>query len=160
MFFGQLKLLESQAKIFRVSFCHWEWCEERVQLDKRIVLIDESWFYLWANDVWRRVRRGRGVRRQTQFWVEGKAAHSRGVIVWSAISYASRPSLVVLERNVNAQDYILHFFSLYHKLKNLIFQQDIARFHTAAVTTNCLRDFQLTSSLARKVFCLIMYVTW
>lgn len=44
-------------------------------------------------------------RRDEQFGM-------RGIMVWSAISYGSRPPLLLLEKNMKTQDYIHSFLEL------------------------------------------------
>ncbi|GFT22766.1 transposable element Tcb1 transposase [Trichonephila clavipes] len=67
-----------------------------------------------------------------------------GVIVWGAIAYNTRSPLELIRGTVTAQWYVHvllqpHVLPLMKRLPGAIFQQDIARLHTARVSQDCLR---------------------
>ncbi|KFM74451.1 Transposable element Tcb2 transposase, partial [Stegodyphus mimosarum] len=108
----------------------------------RIVFSVESLFELSPDDQRRRVWRRPGQRCDTNLTVFRQTVRQPGVMVWSAILFHSRTPLVVIRRNLTAQQYVdevlrpvvLPFISRHH---GLIFQQNNARPHTAHVSTAC-----------------------
>ncbi|GBO13374.1 hypothetical protein AVEN_47161-1 [Araneus ventricosus] len=68
-------------------------------------------------------------------------------MVWGAITYASRSTLIVVRVTVTGQRYVDHILRPHVKtflygLPGAIFQQDNARPHTARVAQNFLRHVQ------------------
>lgn len=125
-----------------------EWCRSRsswLPSDwHRIVFSDESRFTLAADDHRLRVWRGRGQRSQSAFVLQRHTAITPGVMVWGAISYDSRSSLVILRTSLTAQRYvdtILRPVALPFMARHpgASFQQDNARPHTAHISLDCLR---------------------
>ncbi|GFT83885.1 transposable element Tcb2 transposase [Trichonephila clavipes] len=81
-------------------------------------------------------------------------ARTTGVMVWGAIAYDSRSTLIVMRRTLTGQRYIddilrPHVGPFLNGLPGAIFQQDNARPHTARVAQDFLRHFQTLPWLAR-----------
>ncbi|GFT66992.1 transposable element Tcb1 transposase [Trichonephila clavipes] len=75
-------------------------------------------------------------------------------MVWGVIAYDSRSTLIVMRGTLTAQRYVddilqPHVESFLNGLPGSIFQQEIARPHTARVAQDILRHFQTLPSLAR-----------
>ena len=125
-----------------------EWSNERANWMHewhQIVFSDESRFCLWAHDGRRRVRRMRGERKNSTFFVERNTALTQGVMIWGAICHGSRSPLVFIDGNLNAAGYIANVLEpvalpYLRGMENSIYQQDNARPHTARVTTQFLQD--------------------
>ncbi|GFW18089.1 DDE_3 domain-containing protein [Trichonephila clavipes] len=74
-------------------------------------------------------------------------ARTAGVMVWWAIAYNSRSTLVVMHGTLTGQRYVddilrTHAGPFLNGLPGPIFQQDNARPHTARVAQDFLRHFQ------------------
>ncbi|GFY04564.1 transposable element Tcb1 transposase [Trichonephila clavipes] len=74
-------------------------------------------------------------------------ARTAGVIVWGAIAYDSRSTLIVMRGTLTGQRYVddilrPHVGPFLNGLPGAIFQQDNARPHTARVAQDFLRHFQ------------------
>ncbi|GFW80356.1 transposable element Tcb2 transposase [Trichonephila clavipes] len=74
-------------------------------------------------------------------------ARTAGVMVWGAIAYDSRSTLIVMRGTLTGQRYVdgilrPHVGSFLNGLPGAIFQQDNARPHTARVAQDFLRHFQ------------------
>ncbi|GFW21672.1 DDE_3 domain-containing protein [Trichonephila clavipes] len=70
-----------------------------------------------------------------------------GVMVWGAITYDSRSTLIVMRGTLTCQRYVddilrPHVGPFLNGLPGAIFQQDNARLHTARVAQDFLRHFQ------------------
>ncbi|GFW01575.1 DDE_3 domain-containing protein [Trichonephila clavipes] len=81
-------------------------------------------------------------------------ARTVGVMVWGAIAYDSRSTLIVMRGTLTVQRYVddilrPHVGPFLNGLPGAIFLQDNARPHTARVAQDFLRHFQTLSWLAR-----------
>ncbi|GFU38595.1 DDE_3 domain-containing protein [Trichonephila clavipes] len=77
-----------------------------------------------------------------------------GVMVWGAIAYDSRSTLIVMRGTLTGQRYVddilrPHVGSFLNGLPGAIFQQDNARPHTVRVSQDFLRHFQTLPLPAR-----------
>ncbi|KFM73879.1 Transposable element Tcb2 transposase, partial [Stegodyphus mimosarum] len=72
----------------------------------RMVFSDESRFTLEADDHRVRVWRGQSQRSQLVFVLQRHTTITPGVMEWSAISYDSRSSLVILPTSLTAERYV------------------------------------------------------
>ncbi|GFX18416.1 transposable element Tcb2 transposase [Trichonephila clavipes] len=77
-------------------------------------------------------------------------------MVWSAIAYDSRSTLIVKPGTLTGQSYVddilrLHVGPFLNGLPGAIFQQDNARPHTARVAHDFLRHFQTLPWLVRSL---------
>ncbi|GFX30243.1 transposable element Tc1 transposase [Trichonephila clavipes] len=88
------------------------------------------------------------VRNCWEQWTrEGHTARTAGVMVWGAITYDSRSTLIVMPGTLTGQRYVddilqPHVGPLINGLPWSIFQQDNACPHTARVAQDFLRHFQ------------------
>ena len=109
----------------------------------KIVFIDESHFEPSPDDQRRRVWRRPGQRCGTNLTVFRQTGLQPGVMVWNAISFHSRTSLVVIHSKLTALQYVdevlrpvgLPFMSRY---PGITFKQYNARSHTAHFSTDCI----------------------
>ncbi|GFW70758.1 DDE_3 domain-containing protein [Trichonephila clavipes] len=74
-------------------------------------------------------------------------ARTAGVMVWAAIAYDSRSTLIRMRETLTGQRYVddilqPHVGPFLNGLPGAIFQQDNARLHTARVAQDFLRHFQ------------------
>ncbi|GFX84653.1 DDE_3 domain-containing protein [Trichonephila clavipes] len=81
-------------------------------------------------------------------------ARTAGVMVWWAITYDSRSTLIVMRGSLTGQRYVddilrPHVGHFLNGLPGANFQQDNARPHTARVAQDFLRHFQTLPSPAR-----------
>ncbi|GFS56724.1 DDE_3 domain-containing protein [Trichonephila clavipes] len=81
-------------------------------------------------------------------------ARTAGVMVWEAIAYDSRSTLIVMRGTLTGQRYVddilrPHVGPFLNGLPGEIFQQDNARPHTARVNQDFLRHFQILPWPAR-----------
>ncbi|KAJ4445887.1 hypothetical protein ANN_12573 [Periplaneta americana] len=95
-----------------------------------------SKFSLSSDDSRVRVWRPRGARLNPTFAVARHTAPTAGVLVWGAITYDSRSTLVVIRGTITAQRYVQdilrpHVLPLMARFPRGLFQQDNARPHTA-----------------------------
>ncbi|KFM58838.1 Transposable element Tc1 transposase, partial [Stegodyphus mimosarum] len=137
-----------------------EWSHSRsswLPLDyHHVVFSDESRLTLEADDHRVRVWKGRGQRSQSAFVLQRHTAITPGVMVWGAISYDSRSSLVILRTSLTVQRYIdtilrpvaLRFMARH---PGAIFQQDNARPHTARIYLDCLHAVDILPWPARSL---------
>ncbi|GFT88478.1 transposable element Tcb2 transposase [Trichonephila clavipes] len=110
----------------------------------QVVFSDESRFHLSSDENRVRVWRPRGEHLNSAFDLQRHTAPTAGGMVWGAISYNTRSSLVLINDTMTAQRYVhdilqLHVLSFMQRLPGVIFQQDNARSHTARVSQDCLR---------------------
>ncbi|GFX78563.1 transposable element Tcb2 transposase [Trichonephila clavipes] len=114
---------------------------------QKVVFSDESRFVLGTDDnrvqVWRRP----GVRYNSFHTVLRHTARTAGVMVWGAIAYDSRSTLIVMRGTLTGQRYVddilqQHVGPFLNGLPGAIFQQDNARPHAARVPHDFLRHFQ------------------
>ncbi|GBN75642.1 Transposable element Tc1 transposase [Araneus ventricosus] len=134
-----------------------EWCQAGAdwRAEWRSVLFsDESRFCLGASDGRVMVRRRPGERLQPTCLRPRHTGPTPGVMVWEAISYGSRSTLVVIPRTLTAnlhaslviQPVVLPFMS---SIQGGVFQQDNARPHTAVVTQHALQSVDILPWPAR-----------
>ncbi|GFV45482.1 transposable element Tcb1 transposase [Trichonephila clavipes] len=121
---------------------------------QKVVLSDVSRFVLVTDDNRVRVWRHPGERYNSPQTVLHHTARTAGVMVWGAIDYACRSTLIVMHGTLTDQSYfddILrpHVGLFLNGLPGAIFQQDNARPHTARVALDFLRHFQTLPSPAR-----------
>ncbi|GFU23016.1 transposable element Tc1 transposase [Trichonephila clavipes] len=128
-----------------------QWCKARSMWNvtdwQKVVFGDESRFVLGTDDnrVW--VWRCPGERYNSPPTVLRHTAHTAGVMVWGAIAYDSRSTLIVMRGTLKVQRYVddilrPHVGSFLNGLPGAIFQRDNARPHTARVAQDFLRHFQ------------------
>ncbi|GFX77228.1 transposable element Tc1 transposase [Trichonephila clavipes] len=119
-----------------------QWCQARSMWNvtdwQKVVFSDESRFVLETDDnrVW--VWRHPGKRYNSPYTVLRHTARTAGVMVWEAIAYDSRSTLIVMRGTLTGQ--------------LAIFQQDNARPHTARVAQGFLRHFQILPWPARSPY--------
>ncbi|GFV25839.1 transposable element Tcb2 transposase [Trichonephila clavipes] len=99
--------------------------------------------YVSSDDNRVRVWRPRGERLNPAFALQRNTTPTAGVMVWDAIAYDTRLSLVLIRGNLTAEWYahdILqpHVLPLMLRLPGAIFQQDNARPPTARMSQDCL----------------------
>ncbi|GFS98240.1 transposable element Tcb1 transposase [Trichonephila clavipes] len=116
--------------------------------------IDESRFNLSSDDNRVRVWRPRGERLNPAFALQQHTTPTACVMVWGAIAYKTRSSLVLIRDTMTAQRYVRdilqpHVMPLMQRLSEAIFQQDNARPHTARVSQDCLCTVTTLHLLAR-----------
>ncbi|GFW91411.1 transposable element Tcb1 transposase [Trichonephila clavipes] len=134
---------------------HWQlclhWCQARsiwnVTDWQKVVFSDESQFVLGTEDNRVRVWRHPGERYNSPHTVLRRTSRTAGVMVWGAIAYDSRSTLIVMRGTLTSQrnvDDILrpHVGPFLNGLPGAIFQQYNARPHTARVSQDFLRHFQ------------------
>jgi transposase len=134
-----------------------QWCQARADWRtewRSVVFSDESRFCLGASDGRVLVRRRPGERLQPSCLRPRHTGPTPGVMVWGAISYGSRSTLVVIPHTLTANVYVslviqpvvLPFMS---SIPGGVFQQDNARPHTAAVTQRALQGVDMLPWPAR-----------
>ncbi|GFX64465.1 transposable element Tc1 transposase [Trichonephila clavipes] len=128
-----------------------QWCQARSMWNvidwQKFVFRDESRFVLGTDDNRVRVWRHPGERYNSPHTVLRHTARTVGVMVWGAIAYDSRSTLIVMRGTLTGQRYVddilrLHVKPFLNGLPGAIFQQDNARPHTARVAQDFLRHFQ------------------
>ena len=130
----------------------YDWCKVRRNWNdewSKIVFSDESRFALFKHDGRINVRRRSRERDHNDCFLERHTAPTLGVMVWGAISYNSKSSLVRIEGTINSNNYIsnvlepvcLPFLS---SLPDAIFQQDNARPHIARTVMTYFNDNNIT----------------
>ncbi|GFU63877.1 transposable element Tc3 transposase [Trichonephila clavipes] len=128
-----------------------QWCQARSMGNvtdwQKVVFSDESRFVLGTDDNRVRVWRSPGERYNSPHTVLRHTARTFGVMVWRAIAYDSRSTLIVMRGTVTGQCYVddilrPHVGLYLNGLPGAIFQQDNARPHTARVAQDFLRHFQ------------------
>ncbi|GFT70188.1 transposable element Tcb1 transposase [Trichonephila clavipes] len=129
------------------------WCQARSMWNvtdwQRDVFSDESRFVLGTDDNRVRVWRHPGERYNSPH-----TARTAGVMVWQAIAYNSRSTLIVMRGTLTSQRYVddilrPHVGPFLNGLPGAIFQQDNALPHTSSVTQDFLCHFQTLPWLAR-----------
>ncbi|GFV02975.1 transposable element Tc1 transposase [Trichonephila clavipes] len=132
----QLRLQWYQARsMWNVT--HWQ----------KVVFNDKLWFVLGSDDNRVRVWRHPGERFNSPYIILRPTARTAGVMVWGAIAYDSRSTLILMHGTLTSQHYdddILqpHVGPFLNGLPGPIFQQDNARPHTTIVAQDFLRPFQ------------------
>ena len=128
-----------------------QWCQARAMWNdtdwRNVVFSDESRFVLGTDDNRVRLWRRPGERYNATHTIQRHTARTAGVMVWGAIAYDSRSTLIVLHGNLTGQRYVddvlrPHAGPFLHGLPGAMFQQDNARPHTARVAQDFLRQFQ------------------
>ncbi|GFU28903.1 transposable element Tc1 transposase [Trichonephila clavipes] len=128
-----------------------QWCQARSMWNvtdwQKVVFSDESRFVLGTDDNRVRVWRRPGERYNSPHTALRHTARTAGVMVWGAIAYDSRSTLIVMRGTLTGQRYVddilrLHVGSFLNGHPGAIFQQDNARPHTARVAQDFLRHFQ------------------
>ncbi|GFX35157.1 transposable element Tcb2 transposase [Trichonephila clavipes] len=128
-----------------------QWCQVRSMWNVtdwlKVVFSDESRFVLGTDDNRVRVWRRPGERYNSPHTVLRHTARTAGVMVWGAIAYDSRSTLIVMRRTLTGQLYVddilrPHVGPFLNSLPGAIFQQDNARPPTARVAQDFLRHFQ------------------
>ncbi|GFT09183.1 transposable element Tcb2 transposase [Trichonephila clavipes] len=114
---------------------------------QKVVFSDESRFVLGTDDNRVRVWRCPGERYNSPHTVLRYTARTADVMVWGAIAYDSRSTLIVLRGTLTGQRYIddilrPHVGPFLNSLPGVIFQQDNARPQTARFAQDFLRHFQ------------------
>ncbi|GFU42167.1 transposable element Tc1 transposase [Trichonephila clavipes] len=114
---------------------------------QKVMFSDESRF-VWGTDdnrvrVWRRP----GERYNSPHTVLRHTARTAGVMIWEAIAYDSRSTLIVMRGTLTGQRYVddilrPHVGPFLNSLPGAIFQDDNSRPHTARVAQDFLRHFQ------------------
>ncbi|GFV20413.1 transposable element Tcb1 transposase [Trichonephila clavipes] len=112
---------------------------------QKVVFSDESRFVLRTDD--NRVWRHPGELYNSPHTVLRHTARTAGVMVWGAIAYDSRSTLIGMRGTLTGQRYfddilLPHEGPFLNGLPGVSFQQDNARPHTARVAPHFLRHFQ------------------
>ncbi|GFU50003.1 transposable element Tcb2 transposase [Trichonephila clavipes] len=105
---------------------------------QKVVFSDESRFFGGTDHNRVRVWRSTGERYNFPLTVLRHTARTAGVMVWGAIAYDSRSTLIVMRGTLTGQRYVddilrPHVGPFLNGLPGAIFQQDNARPHTARV---------------------------
>ncbi|GFX31402.1 transposable element Tcb2 transposase [Trichonephila clavipes] len=128
-----------------------QWCQARSMWNvtdwQKVVFSDESRFVWGTDDNRVRVWRCPGERYNSSHTVLHHTAHIAGVMVWGAIAYDSRSTLIVMPGTLTGQRYVddilrPHVGPFLNGLPGAIFQQDKACPHTARGSQGFLRHFQ------------------
>ncbi|GFX60408.1 transposable element Tc1 transposase [Trichonephila clavipes] len=129
-----------------------QWCQARSMWNvtdwQKVVFRDESRFVSGTDDNRVRVWRLPGERYNSPtHTVLRHTARTAGVMVWGAIAYDSRSTLIVMRGTLTGQRYFddilrSHVRPFLNGLPGAIFQQDNARPHTARVSQDFLCHFQ------------------
>ncbi|GFW55816.1 transposable element Tc1 transposase [Trichonephila clavipes] len=128
-----------------------QWCQARSMWNitdwQKVVFSDESRFVLGTDDNRVRVWRRPDERNNFSYTVLRHTAHTAGVMVWGAIAYDGRSTLIVMRGTLTSQRYVddtlrPHVGPFLNGLSGAIFQQDNAHPHTARVAQDFLRHFQ------------------
>ncbi|GBM00901.1 hypothetical protein AVEN_151363-1 [Araneus ventricosus] len=136
-----------------------EWGQARVHWKTEwrcVVFCYESRFCLGASDGRVLVKMRPGERLQPICLRPRHTGPTSGVVVWGAISYDSRSTLVVIPRTLTSNLYVslviqpvvLPFMNR-TAFKGGVFQQDNARLHTAVVTQHALQSVDMPPWPAR-----------
>ncbi|UYV65084.1 hypothetical protein LAZ67_3003069 [Cordylochernes scorpioides] len=128
-----------------------EWCRARstwMTEWHRVVFSDESRFCLSSDSRRVRVWRRRGERSNPAAIVERPTVRQRGIMVWGAIAYDSRSTLLRIQGTMTAQRYVddvLRPVTLPYLqgVPNALYQQDNARPHTARISQQALQEVQM-----------------
>ncbi|GFT13941.1 transposable element Tc3 transposase [Trichonephila clavipes] len=130
------------------------WLTRRVagQVDRsenwqKVVFSDESRFVLGTDDNRVRVWRHPGERYNSPLTVLRHTARTADVMVWGAIAYNSRSTLIVMRGTLTGQRYVddilrPHEGPFLNGLSGAIYQQDNALPHTVRVAKDFLHHFQ------------------
>ncbi|GFW60575.1 transposable element Tcb1 transposase [Trichonephila clavipes] len=128
-----------------------QWCQARSMWNvtdwKKVAFSAESRFVLGTDDNRVLVWRHHGERYNSPHTVLRHTARTAGEIVWGAIAYDSRSTLIVMRGTLTVQRYVEdilrpHVGPFLNGLPEAIFQQNNAHPHTAKVAQDFLRNFQ------------------
>ncbi|GFT09737.1 transposable element Tcb2 transposase [Trichonephila clavipes] len=114
---------------------------------QNVVFSEEFRIVLGTDDNRVRVRKHPGERYNTPHTVLRHTARTAGVMVWGAIVYDSRSTVIVMHGSLTGQRYVDDILRpnvghLINGLPGAIFQQDNARPHPARIAQDFLRHFQ------------------
>ncbi|GFY30917.1 transposable element Tcb1 transposase [Trichonephila clavipes] len=135
-----------------------QWCQAKSMWNvtdwQKFVFSDESRFVLGTDDNHVRVWRRPGERYNSPYTVLRHTARTAGVMVWGAMAFDSRSTLIVMRGTLADQRYVddilrPHVGPFLNGLPGEIFQQDNARPHTARVAQDFLHRFRTLSWPAR-----------
>ncbi|GFU69056.1 transposable element Tcb2 transposase [Trichonephila clavipes] len=126
----------------------------QINVECHRLAIDESRFVFGTDDNRVRVWSRPGERYNSPHTVLRHTARTAGVMVWGAIAYDSRSTLIVMHGTLTGQRYVddilrPHVGPFLNGHPGAIFQQDNARSHTARVAQDFLSHFQTLSWPAR-----------
>ncbi|GFT14485.1 transposable element Tcb2 transposase [Trichonephila clavipes] len=136
-----------------------KWCQSRSMWNvtdwQKVVFSDESRFVLGPDDNRVRVWRHPGERYNSPHTVLRHTARTAGVMVWGAIAYDSRSTLIVMRGTLMGQQFVddilrPHVGPFLNGPIFPIFQQDNTRPHTV-VPQDFLHHFQTLSRPARSL---------
>ncbi|GFS96885.1 transposable element Tcb2 transposase [Trichonephila clavipes] len=128
-----------------------QWCQARsmwkVTYWQMFVFSDESRFVLGTDDNRLRMWRRPGEQYNSPYTVKRHTARTAGVMVWGAIAYDSRSTLIVMLGTLTGQHYVGDILRPYvgpflNGLPGAIFEQDNSCPHTARVAQDFLHHFQ------------------
>ncbi|GFW90788.1 transposable element Tcb1 transposase [Trichonephila clavipes] len=141
---------------------HWhlrlQWCQTRsiwnVTDWQKVVFSEESRFVLGTDDNCVRVWRRPGEQYNSPHTVLRHTNRTAGVMVWEAIVYDSRSTLIVMRGTLTGLRYVddilrPHVGPFLNGRPGAIFQQDNVRPHTARDAQDFLRHFQILPWPAR-----------
>ncbi|GFX59270.1 transposable element Tcb1 transposase [Trichonephila clavipes] len=139
-----------------------QWCQARSMWNvtdwQKVVFSDEFRFVLGTDDIRIWVWRRPGERYNSPPPVLRHTARTAGVMVWGAIAYDSRSTLIVMRGTLTGQRYVddillPHVGYFLNGLPGAIFQQDTARPHTATSFPTSFSDSSMAGPLPRFVPC-------
>ncbi|GFT94393.1 transposable element Tcb1 transposase [Trichonephila clavipes] len=142
-----------------------QWLKARLMWNvtdwQKAVFSDESRFVLGIDDNRVRVWRRPGERYNLPQTVLRHTARTAGVMVWGAIAYDSRSTLIVMCGTLTGQRYVddilrPHVGPFLNGLPVAILNQDNARPHTARVVQDYLRHFQTLPWPAHYPICALL----
>ncbi|GFW57130.1 transposable element Tc1 transposase [Trichonephila clavipes] len=150
--FSQLSELE-RCLIIGMKTAGWSTRRVVGQVDRSECAVRNCW------EQWTREGTHRGTDNCVRVWkrpgerynsprtVLRHTAHTAGVMVWEAIAYDSRSTLIVMHGTLTGQRYVddilrPHVGPILNGLSEAILQQDNVRPHTARVAQDFLRHFQ------------------
>ncbi|GBO25194.1 Transposable element Tc1 transposase [Araneus ventricosus] len=157
---GQLRARRPVACIpLTPNHCRFrrEWCQARAhwRIERRsVVLSDESRFCLGARDGRVVVRRRSGERLQPTCLRPRHTGPTPGLMIWGAIFYDSRSTLVVIPRTLTSNLYVSLLIqpvvlTFMNSIQGGVSQQDNTRPHTAVVTQHVLQSVDMLPWTAR-----------
>ncbi|GBO29914.1 Transposable element Tc1 transposase [Araneus ventricosus] len=134
-----------------------KWCQARDHWRTKwrsVAFSDESRFCLGASDGRVLVRRRPGERLQPTCLWPRHTGSTPGAMVWGAISYDTRSTLVVIPRTMTANLYVSLVIQpvvlpFMNSIQGGVFQQDNARPHTAVATQYALQSVHMLPWPAR-----------
>ncbi|GFS52863.1 translation factor GUF1 homolog, mitochondrial [Trichonephila clavipes] len=165
---GHVALLRRKTAVFnvrlwrivrRLRHCRSQrqWCQARAHWRtewRSVVLSDGSRFCLCASDVRVLVRRRPWERLQPNCLPPRRTGPTPGVMIWAAISYDSRTTLVVIPITLTANLYVSLVIQpivlpFINSIQGKVFQQNNARPHSAVVTQRALQSVDMLPWPAR-----------